>query len=267
MDVSQDGGTPTQGGAVADKSLQLVLTALSRAAAAGAPLHGGKAAPGLFPATAAGKQAAQRCRDEGYLHPVAVPAPARTRSAKAERWAITDKGLAYLLTQVSPRPVLEDLVRALEARHGQLAELLALARQSQADVEAMKARAEKVLAHVGAGEPPAGPAHRLNALYENFRGAANGQGDTLPQVVLGELSRWAPSGASEDCPLPELFRRLRAQAPGLTLGAFHDALRQLHDAGQVYLHPWTGPLYDVPEPACALLVGHVIAYYASKKEG
>ncbi len=54
---------------MADKSSQLILTALSRAAAApaGAPLHGTKAVPGLFPTNAAGKQAAQRCQEDGYL--------------------------------------------------------------------------------------------------------------------------------------------------------------------------------------------------------
>jgi hypothetical protein len=248
---------------VADKSQQLVLTALSRAAAAaGTPLHGGKAAPGLFPATAAGKQAAQRCREEGYLHPLG-----QAGARAAERWAITDKGLAYLLAQVSPRPVLEDLVRSLEARQGQVEELLALARRAQADLETMKAAAAKVLAHVSGAEPTAGYSHNLNALYQSFRGGANGERDALPRAVLGELSRWAPAGAPEDCPLPELYRRLQAQSPGLTLGAFHDALRQLHDGGQAHLHPWTGPLYDIPEPAYALLVGHVVAYYASKKEG
>lgn len=248
---------------MADKSQQLVLTALSRAAgAAGTPLHGGKSAPGLFPATAAGKQAAQRCRDEGYLHPLGQA------TAKApQRWGITEKGLAYLLTQVSPRPVLEDLVRALEARQGQVEELLALARKAQADLEAVKAAAAKVLAHVSSAEPTAGYSHNLNALYQTFRGGTNGDGDALPRAVLSELSHRAPGGAPEDCPLPELFRRLQAQFPGLTLGAFHDALRRLHDDAQAHLHPWTGPLYDIPEPAYALLVGHVVAYYASRREG
>ena len=248
---------------MADKSQQLVLTALSRAAAAaGAPLHVGKATLGLFPATAAGKQAAQRCREEGYLHP--VPAPA---GAKGERWAITDKGLIYLLDQVSPRPVLEDFVRALEARYGQLAELLALACQSQTEIAALKSAAEKVLALVGSGGPP-GYSHSLNALYQTFRGGdSNGSTDTLAQALPAELARWAPAGAPEDCPLPELFRRLQALSPGLTLGAFHDALRRLHDGGHIYLHPWTGPLYDIPEPACALLVGHMVAYYASGRAG
>lgn len=248
---------------MADKSQQLVLSALSRAAAAaGTPLHGGKTAPGLFPATAAGKQAAQRCREEGYLLPLGQAA-----ARAPERWAITEKGLTYLLAQVSPRPVLEDLVRGLEARTGQVEELLALARRAQADLEALKASAARVLAHVSAAGPAAGYSHNLNALFQTFRGGANGERDALPRATLGELSRWAPAGTPEDCPLPELFRRLQPQFPALTLGAFHDALRQMHDAGQAHLHPWTGPLYDIPEPAYALLVGHVVAYYASKKEG
>jgi hypothetical protein len=37
----------------------------------------------------------------------------------------------------------------------------------------------------------------------------------------------------------------------------------LHDREQVYLHPWTGPLYAMPEPAFALLIGHEVAYYAN----
>src|SRR5262249_42174590 len=56
-------------GIVGDKSNQLILMALSRAAAASdpVPLHAGKNIAGLFPSNAAGKQAAQRCQEEGYL--------------------------------------------------------------------------------------------------------------------------------------------------------------------------------------------------------
>ena len=55
-----------------------------------------------------------------------------------------------------------------------------------------------------------------------------------------------------------------AAVPELTIGAFHDTLRALQTAGDIYLHPWTGPLYDIPEPPYALLVGHEVAYYASR---
>ena len=51
--------------------------------------------------------------------------------------------------------------------------------------------------------------------------------------------------------------------PAPTIGHFHDSLRRLHEQEKIYLHPWTGPLYEIPEPPYALLVGHEIAYYAS----
>ena len=76
-------------------------------------------------------------------------------------------------------------------------------------------------------------------------------------------SEWDGPG---DCPLPDLCRRLRADHPSLTIGQFHDGLRELHDREQVYLHPWTGPLYALPEPAFALMVGHEVAYYASERQ-
>ena len=82
-------------------------------------------------------------------------------------------------------------------------------------------------------------------------------------AALTHLARWRDAGASGDCPLVELYRRLAAEAPGLTIGRFHDTLRTLHDRGLIYLHPWTGPLYELPEPAFALLAGHEVAYYAS----
>jgi len=63
--------------------------------------------------------------------------------------------------------------------------------------------------------------------------------------------------------LPELYGSLSTLEPSPTVGQFHDALRQLHAADRVYLHPWTGPLYALPEPPLALLVGHEVAYYAS----
>jgi hypothetical protein len=64
-----------------------------------------------------------------------------------------------------------------------------------------------------------------------------------------------------------VYRRLRDAHRPLTIGQFHDGLRQLHEDEQIYLHPWTGPLYAMPEPAFALLIGHEVAYYASERGG
>jgi hypothetical protein len=278
---------------VADKSRQLVLDALGRAAAApaGLPLHGSRSAPGLFPTTAAGKQAAQHCTAEGYLaaaRPAAVPAPApcpargappaevappswaeppsgsppRKRGKPApQRYTLTEKGRNHLLSHLSPRAVLEDFVRALEARQAQAEETLAAVRQAQADLAALRSSAEQVLERVAG--PAAAPNYTWPAEPDGGPPAAADAEAALDAALLGALGRWDASVGSEDCPLPELFRRARAAAPDVTLGRFHDALRRLHGSGRLYLHPWTGPLYELPEPPYALLVGHLVAYYAS----
>jgi hypothetical protein len=264
----------------------MILAALSRAAAAAnaVPLHAGKNIAGLFPTNAAGKQAAQRCQEEGYLRLISPEqtAPAngeaggaitvvKKKTAGAPLCTITDKGLAYLLSQVSPRQVLEDFVRALEAQHGQADELLEVARQMQQGINALKATVEKVLQQTCKVENAAergGETSNLKALFAGFlndsdcssgSSPAPAAGTVLHDAILAELTRWQQAGASEDCPLPHLYRQISAS----TIGQFHDVLRQLHDTGKIYLHPWTGPSYDIPEPPYALMIGHEIAYYAS----
>jgi hypothetical protein len=235
-----------------DKSTQLILDALSRAVAdpAGLPLHGGKAASGLFPTTPAARQVAQRCKDDGFLRVVHTETKGKTT---VEVCTITEKGLAHLLSEVSPKQVLQDLVRALEARQAQAGELLSATRQMQTSLDALKATAEKVLQQVV--RQPALPV------------STNGDGsEACVSALLAYLGHWQASGASEDCPLPELYRQTQQTAPHLTIGRFHDALRRLHEQQQVYLHPWTGPMYDIPEPPYALLIGHEIAYYVSLRQ-
>jgi hypothetical protein len=242
---------------LADKSTQLVLDALARAVAdpGGVPLHGSKSAPGLFPTSAPAKQAAQHCKDEGYVQVVTTQAKGKTVQ---EICAITDKGLAYLLSQVSPRQVLEDLVRALEARQAQVGELVSTARQTQAGFDALRALAEKVLQQVHQRKATAPlPCDKTEA-------AGNGT-PTWTANVLTQLARWQASHTTEDYPLPELYRAVRSGAAALSIGQFHDGLRRLHEQGQIYLHPWTGPLYEIPDPPYALLIGHEIAYYASRR--
>jgi hypothetical protein len=90
--------------------------------------------------------------------------------------------------------------------------------------------------------------------------------DEPHRAITEQLATWHASNRLGDCPLPELFRRLHMGDAGLTIGRFHDRLRLLHQGRKVYLHPWTGPLYEMPEPAYALLVGHEIAYYASFRD-
>jgi len=246
-------------GSLADKSTELILAALSRALADpnGLSLLGRKASPGIFAATSGGRLAAQRAKDEGYLQVLRTEPRGK---AIDEICAITEKGVAYLLNQVSPKQVLEDFIRSLESKQFQTGELLTRAHEMCSAIESLKRSAEKVLAQVQVSNPLQA-AHGVNGKL-----SANGaQGGTRELLRLLEL--WSESGASEDCPLPELYRRLREKHPSLTIGLFHDDLRQQHEQSQIYLHPWTGPLYAIPEPSYALLIGHEIAYYASLRKG
>src|SRR5262245_60986198 len=98
-----------------------MVTALGRAAAepSGLPLHGVGPA-GLFPTSPSAKKAAQVCRTEGYLQ--VIRTEPRGRSVR-EICAITEKGLTYLVNQVSPKQVLGDLVRAIHVQQSQIGEL------------------------------------------------------------------------------------------------------------------------------------------------
>lgn len=224
---------------MADKLTPLILDALGRAALApdGTPLVGTRSAPGLFPATNLGRQAARKACDDGLLTKVLTDPPAGRR----ELVAVTEKGREFFLEQANPKQVLEDLVRAVEARHEQVGDLIDAARQMQTGLDAIKLLVNGVQRAVGQREKPAG---------------------SLSDDVCDHLSHWYDA-APGDCPLPELYRRLHDAHPDLTIGRFHDGLRDLHDRERIYLHPWTGPLYALPEPAFALLIGHEVAFYAS----
>jgi len=247
---------------MADKSTQLIVAALSRAVAdpAGVPLHGTKSAPGLFAATAPARQAAQRAKDDQFLQVVRTETHGKNAQ---EICALTEKGMTYLLGQASPKQVLEELVRALDAKQTQLAGLVDAVRQTQGSLQSFQTIAANVLQAVNTKSD-------IGALYSAWASKsapAVGNGKPAPepnsfQAILAILAQWQASGATEDCPLPELFRRAQPAA-ALTIGQFHDALRRLHEQAQIYLHPWTGPLSELPAPPYALLVGHEIAYYAS----
>ncbi len=238
---------------MADKSTALILAALTKAVAepAGVPLHGNRSSTGLFAASALAKQAAQRCLEEGYLR--VLHRQSRGRSVQ-DVCTISDKGLSYLLSQGSPKAVLEDLVRILAIHQEQVAELVTATQRWQAGLESLRMAVAKVLEQIA---QPALPVP-LAAAVPSHNGSAAPRAD-----FLACLSQWQASGSSSDCPLPELFRSAQSVDPSLTIGQFHDALRQLHAEQKIYLHPWSGPLYEIPDPSYAVLIGHEVAYYAS----
>ena len=242
---------------MADKSTQLILDALTRAAVepAGMPLLAQKSSSGLFPATSFARTAADRAKSDGLLRSLDTEANGR------ELVAITDKGKRFLVRQSNPRQVLEDFVRIIEDRQASVLELSRSVTEMSAGLASLRTVVEQVLPRLTDHYSLNG--HAMNGTLTRPRPAATAANDLLIADVKTQLAEWhAASEAAHDCPLPDLFRRL-GLAEQASVGQFHDALRLLHEDHQIYLHPWTGPLYALPEPAFALMVGHEVAFYAS----
>ncbi|HEY1186591.1 MAG TPA: hypothetical protein VGE74_02990 [Gemmata sp.] len=268
---------------MADKLTQQILDALTRVAAepTGLPLYGAKADPGLFPNVATAKPAAQKCLADDLVRVVGTDA--KNRSPR-DLYALTDKGWEYLLAAVNPKQVLEDFVRVLEARQGEVRELLSTARRMADGLQGLKDAVSRVLPSVTAArvERPAPPAPlpegkgEISEVASCAPGSQSGPEGSFPPFPSGRgagcllepdlaaavLAHLADHAGPADCPLPDLFRGLALNGP-LTIGEFHDCLRQLHADGTVSFTAWAGPLYALPEPQYALLIGHGIAYYAS----
>lgn len=234
---------------MADPAHELVLQGLQRAASEpqGLPMLISKSAPGLFAANAAGKKAAQSCLAQGLLQ---VARTERRGKSTVVHAGITEAGLTYLLEQVHPRKILATFIEAVEARRCQLDQLLELVRVQQKSLSELGQRVDQVLA--------AWNTESVRAAQDQDSGK-----DKVTSAILDHLDRWQQRGTLGDCPLPHLFKVCAEPAP--SIGQFHDAVRRLHDGGHIYLHPWTGPLYEIPEPALALLTGHEVAYYASPR--
>ena len=235
---------------MADQSHQLLLDALTRAATepGGLSLYAQKGEAGLFPATTKARPLAERAKTEGLLR--VIDFDNKGRGAR-EVCVLTEKGMQFLLRQANPRQIVEDFVRVLEDRQSEVEQLGDSVTRMADGLQSIR----ETLKHV------------LPRLTESGTDASPGRasGDGLISDIKCRLAEWhAGAEASQDIPLPVLFARLESNGR-VSIGQFHDALRQLHDDHQIYLHPWTGALYAMPEPAYALLVGHEIAYYASPR--
>ena len=244
---------------MADKSTPLITEALARALAepTGAPLHGPRSARGLFGSTASGRAAAQHCKNAGYLH---VLRTATRGKATQEICTVTDKGVQYLVDQLNPRQVLESCLRAIDQRGPEIAELITIARRSQQALDSMKAHVEKALTELKRPSLPTAIVHGTNGTHK-----VSSSAQAWHTFALAYLREWQRQHTNDDCSLAELYRHV-CQRAALSPGQFHDGLRTLHDEGHIYLHPWTGPLYEIPDPSLALLTGHAVVFYVSLRE-
>lgn len=257
---------------------ELIFEALERALADPTPrkLHGTKANPGIFlSSSVAAKRAAQRCLDQ---HLIAVCDELRTKSKVTPLYGLAPAGIGYLLEQAPAQRLLtatrDTADRLVDVVTGCQQTLVGVQRQMarlQEVVQAASARLsvpniDQMLAtvagrHATSSASPDGarPPHGTKSPDGAQDRAANDA--ALASLTFEHIQQHTRQAPLRPLALPQLWERVRAQRPGLSLGAFHDALRSLAAAGRIRLSPFTQAMYQLAEPECAMIVGREIMYY------
>lgn len=218
---------------------------------------------GLFAnRTGANAEAAGRAVREGLLEMVRTESKGKTT---VEWVRLAPRGADFLHEQESPIQALKDLQAILQTTAAGVPLWLTEMRQDMQNLgsklaeqaerwtqrlQALSERVEEALRRVEAGGP---------ALPEEATADAPWAKD-----ALAYLDRRQTSGASEACPMPELFDVIRRQHSDLSLSAFHDRLRRLRDRQAVRLLPFTGPPGEMPEPEYALVDGATLLYFVAR---
>jgi len=238
----------------------LALQALSRALADASPkvLHATKG-KGIFEgAGQAAKQAAQYCQEHGWLEPTGQ-LEGKGKSRK-ELFRISAAGIRQVLEKSEPVVLLGDSLASLERNGEELRAIRAKVEETLASLQSQKTTMNALRERL---QPP-----NLESLLQRV-GTANGStGKTdvprewLPSALdyLESHRRGHPYG---HCPLPELFHRV-AEPGGVSIGQFHDGLRELVRQKQIRLHAFTGAAYQLEEEQYALVAGQEIKYYAER---
>ncbi len=215
--------------------------------------------PGLFPARAGvAADAALHAIRDGLLETVRTEAKGKLIT---EWVCATPKAVGFVHEHDSPRSILRELKSVLQATRAGVpafladatAELAALSANFEARASAMLARLDDL-------------AKRCEAALRRAETCGPSVGEAVGRVVpwavdaLEYLDRRSESGASGDCPLPELFHALGARFPELELPAFQDGVKRLHDVRAVRLQPCEA----MSEPEYAVVVEGKLMYAASR---
>ena len=270
-----------------------VYEVLMKVADAGAAAKSIKATAALVGPKASA--ATREAFDKGYLAKQVLEIPARSKKGKPKievTVALTPEGVQKIASHESPRAAIEALLpvvrslaqpatnthenldatfraaadscitamnKAFDAMRGEI--LGALSKVSSTpppppvDASAALAAIGKALERVSA--PPAPTAVAPKSSPTNETPLEDGIADDIAKLVE-ESARRTTVGPSFDV----LMGHLRPRHRNLTIGAFHDALRRLEQAGRIRLTGWGRMLDDIPEPELALFVSSKVMYYA-----
>ena len=242
-----------------DRSTEALVQALRQALAAPGEqrLYRSGKLDGLFPGrTGANGEAAARALADGLLEVVRTEARGKT----VVEWVrLTPRGVDFLHDTESPVAALHELRDVLrlnrQAVPAWLAEvrggLQAMDARLSADIQKWEQRLEALT-------------RRVEAALRRLEAAA----PLLPPETAAAYP-WAIDALNYldrrrgDCPLPELFAATARMHPELSISAFHEGLRRLHERRALRLAPPDGP-GELPQPEYALFDGGAVLYFAGR---
>lgn len=240
---------------------ELLLDALKQAIAVPGDhrlFRSGKLA-GLFPTrTGASADASLAALSEGLLESVRT----ETKGKVVTEWVrVTPAGVAFVQERDSPKAVLRELREVIGVtRAGVPAWMEHARREIAATADRFEEKAGEFL-------------KRLDLLTERVEAAirrAEAAGPALADGVRAVVP-WGPDALAyldarggTDCPLGELFAAVRARSGELTVPAFHDGLRRLHDVRAVRLVPGNEADGGQSDPEFAIIVGAEVCLFARR---
>jgi hypothetical protein len=237
---------------------------------------------GLFPSGKPGQVLLQHALHLRYVEecepPPAEPSKRKPKTPpKAVPHArVTAEGRAWALQQTSPQKALEGLlavfqklgpgptpdpseVPALQAQLGELQNTVARLQQTiQEAVTRRNQDSERLQQMVR--EASEVMQRRLGA--EPTPGTSRSADADLEQAMVSFIDSWQQHHHA-GCPLPDLYADLKGRFQDLTIGTFHDRLRQLHTSNRLRLSGMSGSMDDLRQPELALLVSNKVMYYAN----
>lgn len=251
---------------------QLIQAALSAALAdpTSKPLHGTKAKPGFFTGTsAAAKEAAQACLDGGWIEPTGeFQGKGKTQKPL---YRITTSGVRHAIENSETAVLLKDLLAALDQSRGALRALRDGIDDAGARIGRQIEQHQMAVGELLKKTQPPDLDDCLKAISsqpaDDSSRPANGApvpADWLERVVT-YCHDFKKRHSYGNCPLPDLYHHV-AEPLGLSIGQFHDGIRELVAKKRVRLHPFSGAAYQLKEEQYALLAGQEIKYYVEPND-
>jgi hypothetical protein len=204
---------------------------------------------GLFPSKVGlGAEASLVALREGLLESVRT----ETKGKIVIEWVrATPQAVGFIHENDSPKSVLRELKDVLAASRQGIPVWMMEAIRQAADLSAkFEERAAAMLSRLDE------LSIRVEAALRRAEMTGPGLAEPVSRVVpwaieaLEYLDHRSVSGSMGDCLLPELFHAVRVKFTDLTLPAFQNGLRRLHDVRALRLTPST----EMREPEYAMLV-------------